>query len=261
MPSAMSRPSDPVETTSMSALAGCSPRRITEPLPNCFSIWLSAALSAFLRLLSSMPFVPPSLFRLFHNRPASLPSNTSTTLKLSSDRFFMGGSVRAAVAQAETPPEGTVPWGLSPLAGRNNHDPQPFRLKGAVPSGERPVRQRLVARPFGMGNRIDEGQATGRFVPEGLERPEDEMIRWGPPARARERQVRPPRPRLASVAERLESRPEPLDGREGGRRDLGRHRDQDPGLRPVLDPLEADIDRRPGPLSGDVEQRHKRLAR
>ena len=81
----------------------CSPSRMTEPLPNCFSIWLSAALSAFLRLLSSMLFVPPSLFRLFHNRPVSPSANVSTTLKLSSARSFMGGSVQAAVAQAETP--------------------------------------------------------------------------------------------------------------------------------------------------------------
>src|SRR6187401_1342971 len=98
----MSRPSEPVDTTSMSWLAGCSPRRITEPLPNCFSIWLSAAESAFLRLLSSMPVDPPSLVRLFHNRPASPSENTSTTLKLSRGRFFMSDSLTARLAQEAT---------------------------------------------------------------------------------------------------------------------------------------------------------------
>jgi hypothetical protein len=38
MPSAMSSPSEPVDTVSTSKLAAASPRRITEPLPNCFSI-------------------------------------------------------------------------------------------------------------------------------------------------------------------------------------------------------------------------------
>src|SRR6185369_7195874 len=52
IPSAMSRPSEPVETASTSYDADASPRRMTEPLPNCFSIWPSAALSAFLRLSS-----------------------------------------------------------------------------------------------------------------------------------------------------------------------------------------------------------------
>src|SRR5574340_656898 len=45
-PSAMSSPSEPVETAWMSRATSWSPRRITEPLPNCFSIWLSAAASA-----------------------------------------------------------------------------------------------------------------------------------------------------------------------------------------------------------------------
>src|SRR5687768_4085200 len=52
MPSAISRPSEPVETASTSYDAAASPRRMTEPLPNCFSIWPSAAESAFLRLSS-----------------------------------------------------------------------------------------------------------------------------------------------------------------------------------------------------------------
>ena len=36
----------------MSRETSWSPRRMTEPLPNCLSIWLSAALSAF--ILSSV---------------------------------------------------------------------------------------------------------------------------------------------------------------------------------------------------------------
>jgi hypothetical protein len=42
----MSRPSEPVETTSMSSITSPSPRRMIEPLPNCFSICASAACRA-----------------------------------------------------------------------------------------------------------------------------------------------------------------------------------------------------------------------
>src|SRR6185369_14037281 len=52
MPSAMSRPSEPVEIASTSYDAAASPKRMTEPLPNCFSICPSAALNAFLRFSS-----------------------------------------------------------------------------------------------------------------------------------------------------------------------------------------------------------------
>src|SRR5579859_110184 len=52
MPSARSRVREPVDTTSTSRVAAWSPKRITEPLPNCFSIWPSAAARAFLRLSS-----------------------------------------------------------------------------------------------------------------------------------------------------------------------------------------------------------------
>ncbi len=45
-PSAMSRPSEPVETTSMSSITSPSPSFMIEPLPNCFSIWASAACRA-----------------------------------------------------------------------------------------------------------------------------------------------------------------------------------------------------------------------
>src|SRR4029450_11456013 len=43
----MSRPSEPVETTWISSMASPSPRRMIDPLPNCFSIWASAACRAF----------------------------------------------------------------------------------------------------------------------------------------------------------------------------------------------------------------------
>src|SRR6202451_3752359 len=51
-PKAMSRPNDPVGIDSTSYVAPASPRRMTEPFPNCFSIWLSAAARAFLRFSS-----------------------------------------------------------------------------------------------------------------------------------------------------------------------------------------------------------------
>ncbi len=42
MPSAMSSISEPVPITSVASTTR-SPMRITEPLPNCFSIWVRAA--------------------------------------------------------------------------------------------------------------------------------------------------------------------------------------------------------------------------
>src|SRR6516165_6876185 len=46
MPSAISRPSEPVEITSVSAAASCEPSFIIEPLPKARSIWPSAASKA-----------------------------------------------------------------------------------------------------------------------------------------------------------------------------------------------------------------------
>ena len=54
MPSARSRESAPVGMDSMFMLR-LSPMRMTEPLPNCFSIWPSAASSAFSRSVSAIP--------------------------------------------------------------------------------------------------------------------------------------------------------------------------------------------------------------
>src|SRR5580704_4960904 len=47
MPSAISRPSEPVETTSMSIDLSFLPSRMIEPLPKLRSIWESAASRAF----------------------------------------------------------------------------------------------------------------------------------------------------------------------------------------------------------------------
>src|SRR6266508_3486257 len=47
MPSAMSRPSEPVETVSTSIDLSFLPRRMIEPLPKVRSIWESAASRAF----------------------------------------------------------------------------------------------------------------------------------------------------------------------------------------------------------------------
>src|SRR5450830_986462 len=44
----MSRPSEPVDTTAISSTTAPSSMRITEPLPNCFSICAKAAASALL---------------------------------------------------------------------------------------------------------------------------------------------------------------------------------------------------------------------
>src|SRR6202008_2881425 len=46
-PSAISRPSEPVETVSMSIDLSFLPSRMIEPLPKARSIWLSAASRAF----------------------------------------------------------------------------------------------------------------------------------------------------------------------------------------------------------------------
>src|SRR3954452_2198755 len=47
MPRAMSRPSEPEEMPSMSIALSFLPSRMTEPLPNWRSIWVSAADRAF----------------------------------------------------------------------------------------------------------------------------------------------------------------------------------------------------------------------
>src|ERR1700730_17148558 len=72
-PSAMSRPNEPVGIESTSYVAPASPKRMTEPFPNCFSIWLSAAARAFLRF-SSMGSPQQSVAPLFHIQRPTLIS-------------------------------------------------------------------------------------------------------------------------------------------------------------------------------------------
>src|SRR5262245_56904762 len=59
MPSAMSRPIDPVGSAGMSATCAPSPSFMMAPLPNCFSIWLNARSIARSRF-TSMPMSRPS---------------------------------------------------------------------------------------------------------------------------------------------------------------------------------------------------------
>src|SRR5579862_2078487 len=53
-PKAASREIDPVEMTETGTIASFDPRRRIEPLPNCFSIWLSVRSKARARSLSSI---------------------------------------------------------------------------------------------------------------------------------------------------------------------------------------------------------------
>lgn len=52
IPKVMSKPNDPVETTSTGTRLD-SPRRMTAPSPYCFLIWLIAILRAFSRALTA----------------------------------------------------------------------------------------------------------------------------------------------------------------------------------------------------------------
>ena len=62
MPSARSRESAPVGMDSM-FIPMLSPMRMTEPLPNCFSIWPSAASSALSRSVSAISLSSVSALR------------------------------------------------------------------------------------------------------------------------------------------------------------------------------------------------------
>src|SRR5579863_3375010 len=54
MPNAASIDSDPVEITEIGTIASFDPSRRIDPLPNCFSIWLSVNSKARARSFSSM---------------------------------------------------------------------------------------------------------------------------------------------------------------------------------------------------------------
>src|SRR3984893_2356191 len=92
-PSAMSSPKEPVGMESTSYVAPASPRRMTEPLPNCFSIWLNAAARAFLRF-SSMDGPQQSVALLFHNQRATL-----IRYAVNSQRFLRDFPVYPVVAR------------------------------------------------------------------------------------------------------------------------------------------------------------------
>src|SRR5271165_191305 len=49
---------DPDEMTDTGTIASWEPSRRIDPLPNCFSIWLSVAVNVRARSLSSMVFLP-----------------------------------------------------------------------------------------------------------------------------------------------------------------------------------------------------------
>src|SRR5258708_247487 len=92
-PSAISRPNEPVGIESTSYVAPASPKRMTEPLPNCFSIWLSAAARAFFRF-SSMGIPQQSVPLLFHiQRP------TLTSYAMNSQSFPLGFTFHPVVAR------------------------------------------------------------------------------------------------------------------------------------------------------------------
>src|SRR6266849_7777427 len=75
MPRAMSRPSEPVGRQATSCDSASSPSFMMAPLPNCFSIWLTARSIARSRFTSMlMSHLPP------HDAPAPGPSFPETDL-------------------------------------------------------------------------------------------------------------------------------------------------------------------------------------
>src|SRR4051794_25815303 len=104
MPSAMSRPSEPVETTSISFSACCfAPMRMIEPLPNDRSIWLSAASSAFdLSILAAPVLDPPrpQPLRLPHTvvSPATYHASTGRWKQIDPNHPGRGGRVGETMA-------------------------------------------------------------------------------------------------------------------------------------------------------------------
>ena len=136
---------------------------------------------------------------------------------------------------------------------RGGHWLRPQTYRGV----SRPIRQRLVAGAVRDGQ-LDSTRARrqGGSSPAVPMRREHEVVGRRPADPTRERQVRPPGPGLAGEAERLERLPRAAR-RPPGRppeRD-SRHRDQHLGLRPELEALERELDRRPGPLPADFDQR------
>ena len=84
MPSATSSAIEPVGITSIGARAS-SPRRMTEPLPNCFSIWASATSSAFSRSAPAMSVHPLPGPVVPSRRVRSVCSSSGQTLDRATD--------------------------------------------------------------------------------------------------------------------------------------------------------------------------------
>src|SRR3984885_14317418 len=101
-PSAISSPNDPVGIESTSYVAPASPKRMTEPLPNCFSIWLSAEARAFLRF-SSMGIPRQSVPPLFHIQRPTLTSYAMNSQSFPLDFTFHPVVARCRVLYTQTP--------------------------------------------------------------------------------------------------------------------------------------------------------------
>src|SRR5580698_10535952 len=91
MPSAISRPREPVETTSMSIDSSFLPSRMIEPLPKLRSIWESAASRAFVLSMDDpstrRSAAPAPMFRAPYGRDSEgqqrsgpCPGNAKTAL-------------------------------------------------------------------------------------------------------------------------------------------------------------------------------------
>ncbi|MGH6784048.1 MAG: hypothetical protein ACREBP_05425, partial [Sphingomicrobium sp.] len=64
---------DPVEITSMGAIGPRCPRRMIDPLPNCFSIWPTAMSSALVRSFTSSKGMRFSSGRVAKERRQGVP--------------------------------------------------------------------------------------------------------------------------------------------------------------------------------------------
>src|SRR5258708_10038494 len=103
MPSAMSRPREPVETASVASPRSRLPLVSTEPLPNARSIWLSAASSARLRsefcsLATTRKAACAMRYLLrYSTAPADPQANPAAGGGNKSTRFVLFGKILAKV--------------------------------------------------------------------------------------------------------------------------------------------------------------------
>src|SRR3954452_9446405 len=192
MPRAMSRAIEPVGMTFM-ATSGLSPSRMTEPLPNCLSIWARAMSSALSR--SSVAMV-----HTFGSRG----SGSEPTLGRGTDSFGAGGGPvesrpacgrncrtnTCSIARATrhlVPPRLSAPWEeprtprrwparpCAPTARPRSRRPH-FAHRARRRHGPGPRSGRAWARTDGRdgtrtpaGARLDANPVTGRCAPTGLD--------------------------------------------------------------------------------------------